>query len=52
MFVTADHGEEFFGTYRSHGTDLSEQVMRVPLLRARAGLEAGHGRTRWSAWSI
>ena len=32
VFVTADHGEEFFGTYRGHGTNLDEEVLRVPLL--------------------
>jgi arylsulfatase A-like enzyme len=32
VFVTADHGEEFYGTYRTHGTDLSEPVLRVPLV--------------------
>lgn len=32
VFVTADHGEYFFGTYRSHGNDLSEDVIHVPLL--------------------
>lgn len=32
VFVTADHGERFFKRYRSHGADLSEDVLRVPLV--------------------
>ncbi|MGD8859941.1 MAG: sulfatase-like hydrolase/transferase [Myxococcales bacterium] len=32
VFVTSDHGEKFFGRYRSHGADLSEEVLRVPLV--------------------
>ncbi len=32
VFVTADHGERFFTRYRSHGQDLSEDVLRVPLV--------------------
>jgi hypothetical protein len=41
VFVTADHGEEFFSTYRSHGTDLSEQVLRVPLSAHVPGWKPG-----------
>ena len=32
VFVTADHGEFFFGPYRSHGNDLAEDVIHVPLV--------------------
>jgi arylsulfatase A-like enzyme len=32
VFVTSDHGEKFFGRYRSHGADLSDEVLRVPLV--------------------
>lgn len=32
VIVTADHGERFYKRYRSHGADLSEDVLRVPLI--------------------
>ncbi|MDD9932958.1 MAG: sulfatase-like hydrolase/transferase [Myxococcales bacterium] len=32
VFVTSDHGEKFFERYRSHGADLSDDVLHVPLL--------------------
>lgn len=32
VIVTADHGERFYKRYRSHGADLSEDVLQVPLI--------------------
>ena len=32
VFVTADHGEDLHATYRGHGSTLSEDVLRVPLV--------------------
>lgn len=32
VFLTADHGEAFFRRYRSHGADMSDDVLRIPLI--------------------
>jgi arylsulfatase A-like enzyme len=32
VFITADHGEKFSKTHRSHGSNLDEMTIRVPLL--------------------
>jgi arylsulfatase A-like enzyme len=42
VFLTADHGERFFKRYRSHGADLSEEVLRVPLLARVPGWPPKH----------
>ncbi len=32
VFITSDHGEAFFSRYRSHGADMSDDVLAVPLI--------------------
>jgi len=32
VFLTSDHGEAFFRRYRSHGADMSDDVLRIPLI--------------------
>jgi arylsulfatase A-like enzyme len=41
VFITADHGEFFFSGYRSHGNDLAESVIHVPLLARVPGWKPG-----------
>jgi arylsulfatase A-like enzyme len=32
VIITSDHGEAFFSRYRSHGADMSDEVLAVPLI--------------------
>jgi arylsulfatase A-like enzyme len=32
VFLTSDHGEAFFKRYRSHGADMSDDVLAIPLI--------------------
>jgi len=32
IFLTSDHGEAFFRRYRSHGADMSDDVLAIPML--------------------
>jgi len=41
VFVTSDHGEDFGKGYRSHGMDLRENLIRVPMLARVDGWPAG-----------
>ncbi|MDD9944833.1 MAG: sulfatase-like hydrolase/transferase [Myxococcales bacterium] len=41
VFITSDHGEDFFDTYRSHGMDLREALIRVPLIARVPGWQKG-----------
>lgn len=44
VFVTSDHGEDFGKGYRSHGMDLREALIRVPLLARVRGWPTGNRR--------
>ncbi len=41
VFITADHGEAFGKGYRSHGFDLTESMIRVPLIARVPGWPRG-----------
>lgn len=41
VFITADHGEQFGTGYRSHGFDLTESMLRVPLIAQVPGWQRG-----------
>lgn len=41
VFITADHGEAFGKGYRSHGFDLTESLIRVPLIARVPGWRRG-----------
>jgi arylsulfatase A-like enzyme len=41
VFLTADHGEYFFKGYRSHGNDLAEEVIHVPMIARVPGWKPG-----------
>lgn len=41
VFITADHGEAFGKGYRSHGFDLTESLIRVPLIARVPGWPQG-----------
>jgi len=41
VFITADHGEQFGKGYRSHGFDLTESMVRVPLIAQVPGWQRG-----------
>lgn len=41
VFVTSDHGEDFGKGYRSHGMDLREDLIRIPMLARVKGWPAG-----------
>ena len=32
IFLTSDHGEAFFRRYRSHGADMSDDVLAIPMI--------------------
>jgi len=47
VIITADHGEEFYEHGRTtHGSDLYQETLRVPLIIARAGERSGGVITR------
>jgi arylsulfatase A-like enzyme len=45
VVVTSDHGEGVAARYRSHGSNLSDQELRVPILVSAPGLQAQRIRT-------
>jgi arylsulfatase A-like enzyme len=40
VFLTSDHGEAFFRRYRSHGADMSDDVLAIPLIAQVPGWKA------------
>lgn len=42
VIVTADHGEAFFPTYRSHGMDVRDALIRIPLVLHAPGSKTGN----------
>jgi arylsulfatase A-like enzyme len=42
VFLTSDHGEAFFRRYRSHGADMSDDVLAIPLIAQVPGWKATH----------
>lgn len=40
-FITSDHGEAFFRRYRSHGADMSDDVLAIPMIAQVPGWKPG-----------